>query len=218
MTSLANRLVPFHARRPRRRSRRRPLASAFVVGLPDVVQVRLRLGLSTDFGIAFSTFMVLCSQHRCSRVVGNTSRRRPRTRGRRRRWPVFGSCLRPRRLRSSSTRAIPPPPLSPPSSRSGCFRESRRSWPTAPCDVLVPAPTITRTHCFFLSHARLEVDAVGPDVEKPPSAEVALFPSLVSDHQSAFSRVIVVADEPLAFGPSSAASASLKSPEDRPFR
>lgn len=32
---------------------------------------------------------------------------------------------------------------------------------------------------FFLSHPRLEGDAVGPDAEKPPGAEVALFPNLV---------------------------------------
>lgn len=32
---------------------------------------------------------------------------------------------------------------------------------------------------FFLSHPRLEGDAIGPDVEKPPRAKVALLPSLV---------------------------------------
>lgn len=33
---------------------------------------------------------------------------------------------------------------------------------------------------FFISHSRLEVDAIRPDVEKPPVAEIALLPSLVA--------------------------------------
>ena len=32
---------------------------------------------------------------------------------------------------------------------------------------------------FFLGHARFEVNAIGPDVEEPPRAKVALLPGLV---------------------------------------
>ena len=39
-----------------------------------------------------------------------------------------------------------------------------------------------------------------------------------SCHQSAFSRVMVFADRPLAYGPTSASRASLKSPVDTPLR
>ena len=49
-------------------------------------------------------------------------------------------------------------------------------------------------------------------------AQVALLSGFMSVHQSASSRVTVLADWPLAFEPSNASSASVKSPVDTPLR
>ncbi len=65
-----------------------------------------------DFGIAFSTFIVLWTQQRCSRVDANTSRSAVQNPEAPSPIASLGSCFRPRRLRSSSTfapalRALP---------------------------------------------------------------------------------------------------------------
>ena len=64
----------------------------------------------------------------------------------------------------------------------------------------------------------LQMDAVGPEVDVALGREIALAPALVLVDQTSFSRAMVEADSPAASLPSSAASASSKSPVEMPFR
>jgi hypothetical protein len=66
---------------------------------------------------------------------------------------------------------------------------------------------------------RLQVDAVGPDVDVALGRQVALAALLVFvDPDVLQPRAMVVADKPKASLPSKAASAAPKSPVDTPFR
>ena len=123
-----------------RRSRRRRWLR------PSCPPARCRAGApspwpETDFGIAFSTFMVFVQPAPAVPASLGTPRAgRPRTARAPSPMASFGSCFRPRRF---EIRAAPR------AKALGAFRENRRSWPTAPCDRISSAPTITRTHCFF---------------------------------------------------------------------
>ena len=65
---------------------------------------------------------------------------------------------------------------------------------------------------------RLQVDAVRPHIDIAPGREIALLPAFGFPGPPSFNRATVDADRPGASLPSSAASASSKSPVEMPFR
>ena len=73
-------------------------------------------------------------------------------------------------------------------------------------------------HCGGVLEPRLHMDAVGPEVDVALGGEIALAPARVLVDQASLSRPMVDADKPGASLPSSAASASSKSPVEMPLR
>jgi hypothetical protein len=195
LDQLGHRLVVFHAV-----GLDEEIEGGFGVSLVSACQMSCRWPLALgwmDFGMAFSTLLVLCTQHRCSRVVPNTSRsaaQKPRAPS-----PMAssGGLGQPTALEVEQQLA---PAL-------GALAVA-----VGQAQNLLVAPFVRadqhQNALFFLGHPWLEVDAVGPDVDDAPGTQIAALPALILVPPDALSREIVVADRPAAFGPSSAARAS----------
>ncbi len=181
-------------------------ASALVSAIQISCNARLAFGCWL-FGSLASTLAVLCTQQRCSRVVGQTSP------------AAFQKPSAPSAIISSGC-DVEPAPLQIEQQVAPVVR-------TFPC-------AIGETDEFLLAlrrradddedallvvfEAGLQVNAVRPDVDVALGREVALVPQRMIVLPAVLQPPIADADSPAASLPSSAASASEKSPVEMPLR
>src|ERR1700730_4706150 len=142
-------------------------ASALVSAIQIACKARLALACWL-FGSLFSTLAVLCTQQRCSRVLGHTSPsafQNPRALSA---AASSGATDKPRRFRSSSK------------ARQSC---ALSRVPVGEADKLLPAlrrgADDDEDALRIVLQTRLQMNAVGPDVDVALSRQVALVPDLV---------------------------------------
>jgi len=144
--------------------------AALVAARSGAAQISRRSALAagwTDLGSLSSTLAVLCTVQRWCRVGGDTSSsafQKPRKPS-----PVAssGAIVRPRALRSTS--------------------DSRQLWALSQAhlqaeQLLLALGRGSDQHQYTFGlrfHARLQVDAIGPDVDVGPGREIAPLPPLV---------------------------------------
>ena len=200
-------LVVFQLRSSRGRRRRRRRHPSASPPSRSPAEARLALGCWL-FGSLFSTFAVLCTQQRCSRVVGHTSP------------SAFQKPSAPSATASSGATAKPSP-LQIEQQLAPVLRALARAVGEA--DQLLPALRRRADQhedaLLLVLQPRLQIDAVGPDVDVAPGRQIALASSACARRSRPPSAAqIVEADRPGASLPSKAASASSKSPVEMPFR
>src|ERR1700738_3503896 len=128
-------------------------AATFVSAIHISCNARLAFGCWL-FGNLASTFAVLCTQQRCSRVFGQTSPAAFQNPSAPSAMTSRGDTSSPRRFRSSSRSRQSCALSRAPSVKADQFLAALRRRPDQHQDALL-----------FVFKARLEMDAIGPDVE-----------------------------------------------------
>ena len=181
-------------------------AAALVSAIQISCSARLAFGCWL-FGNLASTFAVLCTQQRCSRVFGQTSPAPSRTRARRRRSSARGAHVEPAALEIEQQIA----PIV--RTFAGAVGEADQFLAAFRCRA-----DDHENALLLVFETRLQMDAISPDVDVALGREIALLPS---------GMIVVPAVLQPADGgrrksgaslPSRAASASEKSPVEIPLR
>src|ERR1700741_274959 len=142
-------------------------ASLLVSAIQISCNARLAFGCWL-FGSLLRTLAVLCTQQRCSRVVGHSSPSAFQKPSEPSATARSGATARPRFFKSSS------------SSRQSCALS--RAPSVKPSSSFLPsgvAPMMTRMHCLASSRRAWQVNTVGPHIDVVLGRQIALPPVLV---------------------------------------